>query len=180
MRIGELAREAGTTPRTVRYYEEIGLLPSAGARAAGAHREYGSADLERLLLILRLKDLLGLSLDELREVVRGEDARSARRREWHSTSDPAERHRILAEALAHTDSLVAQSDVGDCSRLVARRRDELETLERELLDRARADARERRSTRCYSFAPYADDVPAGPKGPQPEDEEARHPRLEVR
>jgi ABC-2 type transport system permease protein len=34
--------------------------------------------------------------------------------------------------------------------------------------------------RCYHPAPYADDVPAGPKGPQPEDEEARHPRLEVR
>ena len=49
MRIGELAREAGTTPRTVRYYEEIGLLPAADARSAGAHREYGSADLERLL-----------------------------------------------------------------------------------------------------------------------------------
>src|SRR4051812_7394413 len=34
--------------------------------------------------------------------------------------------------------------------------------------------------RCYHRAPYADDVPVGPKGPQPEDEEARHPRLEVR
>ena len=41
-------------------------------------------------------------------------------------------------------------------------------------------SRRRASTRCYSFAPYADDVPAGPQGPQPEDEEARHPRLEVR
>ena len=48
MRIGELAREAGTTPRTVRYYEEIGLLPEAGSRPAGGHREYGDDDLERL------------------------------------------------------------------------------------------------------------------------------------
>jgi DNA-binding transcriptional MerR regulator len=126
VRIGELAREAGTTPRTVRYYAEIGLLPSAGSRSAGAHREYGSADLERLLLILRLKDLLGLSLDELREVVRGEDARSSRRRAWHSTSDPEARSRILAEASADVDRLL---------ELVARRREELETLERELLDR---------------------------------------------
>jgi DNA-binding transcriptional MerR regulator len=126
VRIGELAREAGTTPRTVRYYEEIRLLPSAGGRAAGAHREYGSADLERVLLILRLKDLLGLSLEELREVVRGEDARSVRRREWLSTSDPAARTRILEEAGADVDRLL---------ELVARRRDELETLERELLDR---------------------------------------------
>ena len=78
-----------------------GCCRSAGARAAGAHREYGSADLERLRLILRLKDLLGLSLDELREVMRGEDARAARRREWHETSDPAARTRILEEAGAH-------------------------------------------------------------------------------
>ena len=88
MRIGELAREAGTTPRTVRYYEEIGLLPSVGERMAGSHREYGSGDLERLLEVLRLKDLLGLSLDELREVVHGEAARPARRRSWRESSDP--------------------------------------------------------------------------------------------
>jgi DNA-binding transcriptional MerR regulator len=126
VRIGELAREAQTTPRTVRYYEEIGLLPSSSSRSAGAHREYGTADLERLRLILRLRDVLGLSLEELREVVAGEDARSARRREWHSTSDPAARSRILSEADADVDRLL---------ELVARRRAELETLERELLDR---------------------------------------------
>ena len=44
MRIGELAREAGTTPRTVRYYEEIGLLAASGERSAGEHREYTEAD----------------------------------------------------------------------------------------------------------------------------------------
>ena len=134
MRIGELAREAGTTPRTVRYYEEIGLLPLGDSRSAGAHREYGSADLERLLEILRLKDLLGLSLDELREVVHGEAARPARRRSFHQTTDPVQRERIRAEATAHVDRLLA---------LVARRRDELAILERELLERRdRAQAAE--------------------------------------
>ena len=134
MRIGELAREAGTTPRTVRYYEEIGLLPAVDSRSAGAHREYGSADLERLLEILRLKDLLGLSLDELREVVHGEAARPARRRSFHQTTDPVQRERIRAEATAHVDRLLA---------LVARRRDELAILERELLERRdRAQAAE--------------------------------------
>ena len=126
MRIGELAREAGTTPRTVRYYEEIGLLPSVESRSAGAHREYGPADLERLMELLRLKDLLGLSLDELREVVHGEAARPARRRSFRESSDPVQRQRILAEATAHVDRLLG---------LVARRRAELEILERELLER---------------------------------------------
>jgi DNA-binding transcriptional MerR regulator len=134
VRIGELAREAGTTPRTVRYYEEIGVLPEAGSRVAGSHREYGSADLEHLLEVLRLKDLLGLSLDELREVVHGEAARPARRRSWQESSDPVQRERILAEATAHVDRLLG---------LVARRRAELEILERELLERReRAQAAE--------------------------------------
>src|SRR4051812_50167370 len=92
MRIGALAKAAGTTVRTVRYYEEIGLLPS-DARVAGAHREYGEEDVERLRELLRLKGLLGLSLDELREVMVGEDARAARRRARQETSQAGGRPR---------------------------------------------------------------------------------------
>ena len=126
MRIGELARAAGTTPRTVRYYEEIGLLAASGERSAGAHREYGDADLERLRELLRLKSMLGLSLEELKTVVHGEDARAQRRREWRETEDPAERRRILLEGKAHTDALLA---------LVQRRRADLEGFEAELNER---------------------------------------------
>ncbi|HET6551193.1 MAG TPA: MerR family transcriptional regulator, partial [Solirubrobacter sp.] len=93
MRIGALARAAGTTVRTVRYYEEIGLLPASGERVAGEHREYDEVDVARLQELLRLKGLLGLSLDELRDVIAGEEARVQRRREWHETSDPDERQR---------------------------------------------------------------------------------------
>jgi DNA-binding transcriptional MerR regulator len=126
MRIGALAKAAGTTVRTVRYYEEIGLLPAPDARVAGEHREYAEADVERLRELLRLKGLLGLSLEELREVMIGEEARAQRRREWHETSDPAERRRILTEGLAYTDSLL---------ELVGRRKAELETFEAELRER---------------------------------------------
>ena len=70
MRIGEIADAVGTTSRTIRYYEEIGLLRRADERASGQHRTYTEQDVERLRDALRLKDLLGLSLDELREVVR--------------------------------------------------------------------------------------------------------------
>jgi DNA-binding transcriptional MerR regulator len=131
MRIGGLAQAAGTTVRTVRYYEEIGLLPAPDTRSAGAHREYGEDDVERLRELLRLKGLLGLSLDELREVMVGEDARAARRRAWHETSDPAERRRILDAGLVHTDSLL---------ELVRRRRTELETFEAELRERRQRQA----------------------------------------
>jgi MerR family transcriptional regulator, repressor of the yfmOP operon len=126
MRIGELARAAGTTPRTVRYYEEIGLLAEAAERAAGEHREYTEADVERLRQVLRLKRLLGLTLDELHAVVSGEDARAERRREWHETSDPVQRRRILLEAADYADGLLD---------LVRRRKAELEAFEAELEER---------------------------------------------
>jgi MerR family transcriptional regulator, repressor of the yfmOP operon len=124
LRIGEVARLTGTTPRTIRYYEEIGLLPGGIAREPGAHRTYAEADVERLQELLRLKDLLGLSLDGLHDLVAAEDARSALRREWHSgVEDPVRRREILEEALTHIDN---QLD------LVRRRRDEIAALEAEL------------------------------------------------
>ncbi len=126
MRIGEFAKATQTTPRTVRYYEEIGLLAASDERSAGAHREYTAEDVERLRELVRLKHLLGLSLEELRDVMHGEDARATRRREWRETSDPAEQQRILGEALEHTNSLLER---------VRRRTAELETFEAELNER---------------------------------------------
>ena len=69
-RIGELARRTGSTPRAVRYYEELGLLPERG-RARGGHRLYDADDEARLRDLLHIKELLGLSLNELRALVRG-------------------------------------------------------------------------------------------------------------
>jgi len=76
LRIGEVASEVGTTPRTIRYYEEIGLLPAAADRPSGGHRNYTTADVERLRELIRLRDLLGVSLEELRELVEAEEARA--------------------------------------------------------------------------------------------------------
>ena len=110
LRIGELARRVGTTPRTIRYYEELGLLDpgsSGGAqpRAAGRHRLYGPADEERLREVMRLKDLLGLSLDELRTLIEAQDARALLRDEWHhGTPSSARRRAILNESIGHIDA----------------------------------------------------------------------------
>jgi MerR family transcriptional regulator, repressor of the yfmOP operon len=126
LRIGELAKLAETTPRTVRYYEEIGLLAEAGERESGEHRTYTAADVERLREILRLKSLLGLTLDELRDVMRGEDARAERKRAWHETDDPELRRRLLAEASDHLERLL---------ELVGRHKQRVEAYEGELLAR---------------------------------------------
>jgi DNA-binding transcriptional MerR regulator len=64
--IAEVCERAGLSPRTVRYYEEIGLLPGI-RRRAGGRRVYGADELERLRFISRLK-ALGLSLAEIAEL----------------------------------------------------------------------------------------------------------------
>jgi DNA-binding transcriptional MerR regulator len=132
LRIGELAKRVGTTPRTIRYYEELGLLDPASSggaqpRAAGRHRLYGPADEERLREVMRLKDLLGLSLDELRTLVEAQDARTLLRDEWHhGTPSSARRRAILNESIGHIERQL---------ELLRPRRDELDRLESELVAR---------------------------------------------
>ncbi|HIF93831.1 MAG TPA: MerR family transcriptional regulator [Myxococcales bacterium] len=64
--IAEVCHRTGLSPRTIRYYEEIGLLPGVRRRESG-RRVYGGDDLERLGFINRLKSL-GLSLAEIRDL----------------------------------------------------------------------------------------------------------------
>jgi DNA-binding transcriptional MerR regulator len=128
LRIGEVAELLGTTPRTIRYYEEIGLLPGADDRAQGKHRVYTEADVERLREIIRLRDLLGLSLDELSTLLEAEAARAAIRREIQLTEDPSDLRRLREQALGHITTQL---------ELVRRRRRELEQLESELVAKRR-------------------------------------------
>lgn len=62
--IGKLAKAAGVTTPTIRYYEEIGLLPAAD-RSASGQRVYGADDLERLTFIRRCRDF-GFGIDQVR------------------------------------------------------------------------------------------------------------------
>jgi DNA-binding transcriptional MerR regulator len=126
LRIGDVAKLVGTTPRTIRYYEEKGLLPLAEGRPAGRHRLYADADVERLRDVLRLKELLGLSLEELKELVAAEDERALLRSEFRRTDSPAKRERILRRLDAYAARQL---------ELVERRAGELDALRDELLAR---------------------------------------------
>ena len=129
LRIGQVAALTGTTPRTIRYYEEIGLLAAEPGREPGSHRLYDHGDVERLRELLSLKELLGVSLDELRELVAAESARAALRREWHSgVDDPERRHQIVDQALGHVERQL---------ELIRRRRARLGRLEEELTAKRR-------------------------------------------
>ena len=60
-RIGEVAKQAGVSPRTLRYYQELGMLDPAG-RSPGGSRRYSSRDVARLTRILELRDVMGFDL----------------------------------------------------------------------------------------------------------------------
>lgn len=98
--IGEVCARTGLSARTIRYYEELGLLPGV-RRRAGGRRVYGAEELERLRFIQRLQ-LLGLSLAEIREL----DAVHALR---GSTAAMLERlDQLLAQRLAELDGRIAE------------------------------------------------------------------------
>ncbi|MFD3946405.1 MerR family transcriptional regulator [Streptomyces sp. NPDC058579] len=73
MRIGEIAALVGVTPRAVRHYHHLGLLPEPVRRANG-YREYGIRDAVLLARIRRLAEL-GLGLDEVRDVLADDEGR---------------------------------------------------------------------------------------------------------
>lgn len=75
MRIGEVADRLGLSLRSIRYYEETGLVEPS-ARTQGGFRLYTEPDVNRLLLIMQMKPL-GFSLDEMRDVLEALDALDA-------------------------------------------------------------------------------------------------------
>jgi DNA-binding transcriptional MerR regulator len=128
LRIGELAELTGTTPRTIRYWEEMGLLGTASERAEGKHRSYTDADVQRVSEIVRLRNLLGLSLEQLSSLLEAESARAHLRHELSQTESPAERRRILEQLLGHISGQL---------ELVQGRRRELADLAGELEEKQR-------------------------------------------
>jgi DNA-binding transcriptional MerR regulator len=124
MRIGPVAARTGLTPRAIRYYEQIGLLPGSAGRRKGGHRYYGEDDVQRLLLITRMRDLLGLSLDDLDELVAKGGAWQVSDRVWQESESMVDRLAIVDAATARIDLQLS---------LVQSRRDALAALEQNLL-----------------------------------------------
>jgi DNA-binding transcriptional MerR regulator len=137
-RIGEGAERVGVTTRTIRYYEELGLLGGSAFRSKGAHRLYGEADVTRLKELVRLRDLLGLTLEELVALAEVEEARQLLRGRWDDDPSDAERMKIVKAAIplverqlelvgTRQERLAEFSDeLSDKLRRLRRRRSELE------------------------------------------------------
>jgi DNA-binding transcriptional MerR regulator len=120
LRIQEVAAEVGATPRSVRYWEEQGLLRPA-ARSDGDYRLYDATDLERLRFIKALRDDAGFSLAEIAQLLEDEDARERAHAAFHATEDPAERQRLLLDRLTRFDRQIStlRSKIGRLESMIA-------------------------------------------------------------
>jgi MerR family Zn(II)-responsive transcriptional regulator of zntA len=116
MRIGELAAAAGTTTKTLRFYEESGLLPPTD-RAANGYRDYGPEALSRLDFIHRGR-AAGLTLAQIREVI---DIRETGDAPCHHV------HQLLTERLADIDRQI--TDLQALRATLSRQREHTETAD---------------------------------------------------
>ncbi len=109
VRIGELAALAGVTTRTLRYWEELGLVKPIDHRCSG-ERLYSSAEVERVTHIRELQELLGLTLAEIRMVLESEDAVERARRAKSAGASTARRLALLENAIAAHSRLIERMD----------------------------------------------------------------------
>jgi DNA-binding transcriptional MerR regulator len=96
-RIGEVAEDLGVSTRTLRYYEELGLvLPSA--YSPGGARRYTTADRDRVLRIRDLQAVMGFDLDEIREILEADDRMAELRSEYAGGVTPKRHRDLIVEA----------------------------------------------------------------------------------
>ena len=143
LRIQEVAAEVGLTPRSIRYYEEVGLLEPA-ARSEGAYRLYDESDIERLRFIRGLRDDAGFSLAQIGQLLEDEAARERNRERFRATEDPGERRAILVDALDRVDRQI--ENLRHKAERVASMIDEAEARRRHLANHL-ADLGAKRATR---------------------------------
>ncbi len=113
IRISDAATRAGVSARTLRYYEELGLL-TPSLYTPGGERRYTSDDVAHLERILELREVLGMNLDEIKEFLSLETRLDQLRATYRATKDGtsqkarADQKATLEEALVLNESLAEQ------------------------------------------------------------------------
>lgn len=140
LKIDEVAKQCGLSKRTIRYYEEIGLM-EAPPRSTGGTRLYTQAHVDFLKKITAIKDVLGFSLQELHHFLNLRENFEKERADYSRDMDPSAQIEKLKEILKAVDEqiYVIEEKVKKIFKvqeeLVAAReraRARLETLEQEI------------------------------------------------
>lgn len=107
--IEDVAERSGLTKRTIRYWEEMGLLKPP-SRTEGGYRLFSDDDLQRLQRIKKLKSLLGFSLAEIRDLVETDELRLQLRAGISPATDADERRQTLVQMAELAHQQVARID----------------------------------------------------------------------
>lgn len=95
-KIDDVAKECGLTKRSIRYYEEIGLI-SPPERSEGGFRLYTDKHIERLKQIMNVRDVLGFSLQEVQEYISISEIFGERLQQYRETLDEDQKREKLIE-----------------------------------------------------------------------------------
>ena len=96
-RIGEIADQLGVSTRTLRYYEEVGLL-TPSSYSTGGSRRYVEADRQRIERIRELQAVMGFNLEEIREILHADDRLAELSTEYRKGGTPKRQKAIVIEA----------------------------------------------------------------------------------
>ncbi len=127
LQIGEVAQRTGVTQRTLRFYEEKGLLRPP-SRMDGGFRLYSEEDVKRVEHIRRLQDLLGISLAEIKEMVDADEVLRELRSQYRPESAIAEKRNQLRKATEVTEAQFA---------IVKQKTEQMREMETQLTERLR-------------------------------------------
>ncbi|SFJ22113.1 DNA-binding transcriptional regulator, MerR family [Paenibacillus sp. UNC496MF] len=108
-KIDEVAKACGLTKRTIRYYEELGLIPPP-ERSEGGIRLYARKHIERLKQLINARDVLGFSLQELLEFVAVHENLDERKQTYRKTEEREEKLRQLRGIQATIDQQLGMID----------------------------------------------------------------------
>jgi DNA-binding transcriptional MerR regulator len=129
LQIGEVAERTGVTQRTLRFYEEKGLLKPP-SRLEGGFRLYSEDDVKRVEQIKRLQTLLGFTLADIKEMVEAEEVKTQLKAEYRKDAEISERRSKLLKAIEVTERQVAVVDqkLESLEEMKANLEQKLETL----------------------------------------------------
>ncbi len=122
LQVGEVSRKLGLNPQTLYFYERIGLIPSPHRTESG-YRLFSQEDIDRLAFITHIKSM-GLSLDDIREILTAKDGKSATCQTVHdcllkkarSIEETIQQLQILlGELLPLIDHCHSNIECSDCS-----------------------------------------------------------------
>ncbi|HSP54474.1 MAG TPA: MerR family transcriptional regulator [Dehalococcoidia bacterium] len=143
LQIGEVAERTGVTQRTLRFYEEKGLLRPP-SRMDGGFRLYSEEDVKRVEMIRRLQDLLGVTLADIKEMVDAQEMLRELRAQYRPEAGVEEKRRQLQKAIdvVQAQFAIVKQKCAQLEEMKGQLEERLKTFDRWMNELDRMDAKE--------------------------------------